>query len=547
VTDWNYADVLEVVADRLPDATALIYGDVRRSFAAFDRRANGVARWLLDLGVERQDRVAQYLWSGPEYLESVVACFKAGLVPVNTNYRYLEDELAYIWNDSACAAVIFHSTFAHRVESLRRSGKVGHVRAWLWVSDGSDDVCPPWATPYEDAAVPLDEPTRAPWGRSGGDLWIIYTGGTTGPPKGVMWRQDDLFVILDRGAARHVDENATLDDVAAQLSSPAPALVACAPMMHGAGLFSALTTMVSGGPIAILCGRSFDPVELLELIQREKIKAITIIGDAFAKPILAALEARDYDISSLRLIASSGVMWSKATKDGLLRHKPDLMLVDTLGSTEAAGVARSISTGTGGSARETSSFQLGADGMIIREDGTRADVGEPGLLAVRGRGPVGYWGDEIKTASTFRVIDGERWSVPGDWATADADGTLVLLGRGAMCINSGGEKIFSEEVEEVIKTHAAILDACVVGTPDDRFGQAVTAMVELRPGANLDSADLIAHVRGKLAAYKAPRKVLVVASVGRSQTGKLDYPRLREEAALRLETEAAVATRAFSA
>jgi acyl-CoA synthetase (AMP-forming)/AMP-acid ligase II len=303
--------------------------------------------------------------------------------------------------------------------------------------------------------------------------------------------------------------------------------------MHGTGAFTAFTGLSVGGSVVLLPGRAFDPEEFLSAVAAERVNNTSIVGDAFAKPILRALDEAPgrWDISSLRVVISSGVMWSEPTKQGLLRHHPGMLLVDSFASSEALGMGRSIS-GSEGRAK-TARFELGRNARVIAEDGR--DVvpgsGEVGLLAVRGRNPVGYYKDPEKSAQTFRTIDGARYSIPGDNATVDADGTLRVLGRGSVCINTGGEKVFPEEVEEVVKLHPAVRDAIVVGIPDERFGEAICAVVEVGPDAILERDDLAALVKDRLASYKAPRHVLVVETIGRAANGKADYGRLRTMAA----------------
>ncbi len=535
VTGWNFADVWEALAGKFPDAPAQVHRDHRWTWAELSRRADGVARFLLDRGAQHQDKVAQYLYNCPEYLESVFACFKAGLVPVNTNYRYLDDELVYLWDNADAVAVVFHGTFAERIEGLRH--RVPRIATWLWVDDGSGP-CPAWAVPYEQAAAtePPARPVRGPRGRSGDDLFLLYTGGTTGMPKGVMWRQDDIFGNLDAASKHPLPAEQDLDALLARTVKPGPIAVPAAPLMHGTAAFNSFNIWMLAGCIVTLAGRHFDVVELLDTIQRERVNSISIVGDAFAKPMLRALDAEPdrWDISSLRVITSSGVMWSAETKAGLLRHNPRLILVDALGSSEAIGMATQVSTA--GADSRTAKFQLSANTRVITEDGR--DVvpgsGERGRLALRGRVPVGYYKDPEKTAATFVTIDGARYSMPGDWAEVEADGTIKLLGRGSVCINTGGEKVYPEEVEEVLKLHPDVADAVVVGVPDEKWGEAITAMVELHPGATLDEPGIITHVKSRLAAYKAPKRVLEVASIGRAPNGKVDYRRLRQEAVERV-------------
>ena len=529
---WNFAEVWETVAETLPDAPAARHGDVVRSWAELDRRADGVAAWLLSLGAARGDTAAQYLYSCTEYVEATFACFKLGVAPVNTNYRYAADELAYLWGTAGCVAVMFHGTFAPVVEELRSSGRVDQVRGWLWVDDGSG-TCPGWADPYDEVAASAAPGARtvAPWGRSPDDLWLIYTGGTTGMPKGVMWRQDDMFAVTNAIAAVRYPEDGGLDDVRRMLVKPGPVHIPAAPLMHGTGMVSSFGALSSGGCIATLVGRSFDPTELLDLVQSARAKSIAIVGDAFCRPLLAALDAEPerWDLSSLRLITSSGVMWSQEVKEGMLRHGPRLILVDSLGSSEAISMANSVSTGDSGSAT-TGTFRVGASTVVLVEDRSRPvapGTGEIGVVAMAGRVPVGYYGDPVKSAETFPVIGGVRYSVPGDYATVDADGTIRLLGRGSQCINTGGEKVYPEEVEEALKTHPAVRDAAVVGLPHPRFGEAVHAVVELEDGAAFDEAELIAHVKGMRAHYKVPRRIVAVPSTSRAANGKLDYRAIR--------------------
>jgi acyl-CoA synthetase (AMP-forming)/AMP-acid ligase II len=530
-TGWNFADVWETVADTLPDAPALAHGGRRLTWAELDRRADGVARTLIDAGTTQQDKVAQYLYNGNEYLESVFACFKAGLVPVNTNYRYTDDELAYLWDNSDTVAVVFHGTFADRVESVRE--RVPGVRLWLCVDDGSGP-CPSWATPYESAATNASGArAQSPWGRSGDDIYMLYTGGTTGMPKGVMWRQHDLYRLLSE-ATMHDPDEPDLDAVRKRLTRPGPITLPACPLMHGTGAFSSFGILSLGGSVVTLTNRRFDIAELLDTIEREGVNSIAIVGDAFAKPMLDALDANPgrWDISSLVVVLSSGVMWSEATKQGLLRHHPAMMLVDVFSSSEALGMGQSISGGTHAAA--TAKFVLGERARVLTDDGRDVEPGsgETGMVALRGLGPIGYYKDAEKTASTFRVIDGERYSIPGDYATVDADGTLRVLGRGSVCINTGGEKVYPEEVEEVLKEHPSVRDAVVVGVPDDRFGEVICAWVE-PAGDDIDEDALIAHAKSRLAGYKAPRRVLTTSSIGRSPAGKVDYARLKREAATR--------------
>ncbi|HEU5084774.1 MAG TPA: AMP-binding protein [Acidimicrobiales bacterium] len=540
---WNFADAWETVAEVLPDSPALLHGDLTRTWADFDARADGVAAALLAAGVAEGTTVAQYLTNRPEYLEAVFAAFKLGLPPVNTNYRYVEDELVYLWDNADTSAVVFEGQYVERIEPIRE--RVPGVRLWLWVDDGSGP-CPDWASPYEDAATSGAGRTAAPWGRSGDSLYLLYTGGTTGMPKGVMWRNDDLLLVLNDGAprARKLPEDVDLDRLREVASTPGIRTLPACPLMHGTGAFNAFTALTVGGSVVTLTGHSFDAVEFLDTIQDKRVNSTAIVGDAFARPILAALDAEPdrWDISSLKVVVSSGVMWSQATKDGLLRHSPKMLLVDTLGSSEAIGMASSVSTGSGeqASSARTATFTLGPSTKVIADDGTEVRPGDDliGKLAIKGRTPIGYYKDPAKSAETFVRIGDATYSMPGDYARVEADGTLVLLGRGSVCINTGGEKVFPEEVEEALKEHPDVHDAVVVGLPDERFGQAITAVVEPMPGTTPSEGDLIATVKAHHAAYKAPKRVVFVPSLSRAANGKVDYKRWTAHAADALGTDA---------
>jgi acyl-CoA synthetase (AMP-forming)/AMP-acid ligase II len=529
---WNFADVFERIADGIPEALAQQQDGRRFSWAEFDHRADGVAAALLSAGLVEQDKVAQYLFNSPEYLESQYGCWKAGMATVNTNYRYAADELVYLWDNADVAAVVFHGSFSAQIDAIR--DRVAGVTLWLWVDDQSGQ-CPPWAQPYEAAATSNPGRTQGPWGRSGDHLILLYTGGTTGMPKGVMWRQDDVFGALDANNRKRMPPEQDLAAIGERITRPGPRGMPGAPLMHGTGFFNAVSTLMVGGSITTMPGRNFDPIELLDTIEHERINSVSIVGDAFAKPILAALDAEPdrWDISSLRVIVSSGVMWSKETKQGLSRHNPRLIMVDALGSSEAIGMATNISTSESGD--DTAKFELGPNGRVLNVDG--ADVvpgsGELGRVALRGFTPIGYYKDPDKSAATFEVIDGVRYAIPGDWAEVLADGSVKLLGRGSQCINTGGEKVYPEEVEECLKLHPSIADAAVVGLPDERFGEAITALVELRPGSALDEQTVIDFVKTKLARYKAPKRVFEIDSIGRAVNGKLDYRSLKREAATR--------------
>ncbi|MEX0767766.1 MAG: acyl-CoA synthetase [Microthrixaceae bacterium] len=529
---WNFAELWEQIADRFPDADALVQGERRISWKEFDKRSDGLARYLLSRGAVHQDKVALYLYNAPEYMEGAFGAFKAGLVPVNTNYRYLDDELAYLWENADAVAVIFHGCFAERVAAVR--GRLPKVRDWLWVDDGTGPM-PEWATAYESVAQAESDRVVAPWGRSGDDILMIYTGGTTGMPKGVMWRQDDLIravITVSNPVFNEDPESVGFTAAIDSLEGPGmPGMPAC-PLMHGTGWFTANLYLTVAGSLVLLEDRHLDFEEMLDTIQREKVGALTIVGDAFAKPILRVLDAQPqrWDLSSLVLITSSGVMWSEGSKQGLLKHNPTMFLIDSFSSSEAIGLGQSVSAA--GAEEKTAHFSLGNGAQVISDEGfaVQPGSGERGRVAVPGHQPLGYYKDPEKSAATFIEFEGVRYSMPGDYATIEADGSITLLGRGSVCINTGGEKVFPEEVEEALKTQALVHDAVVVGVPDDKFGEAITAVVELAPGTSINPQELIDHVKGHLAAYKAPKSVLFVDTIGRAPNGKVDYKRMKQHA-----------------
>jgi fatty-acyl-CoA synthase len=536
---WNYAEIWETVAEQIPDAPAQIQGDRSFTWREFDERANGIARQLLDAGATEQDKVAQYLHNCPEYLESMFASFKAGLVPVNTNYRYADDELVYLWDNADAVAVVFHGSFTDTIERIR--SRVPRVATWLWV-DGGAGPCPSWAVPYETAATSHPAKVEGPWGRDGDHLYMLYTGGTTGMPKGVMWRQDDNIrnVVASGSNPRYGEDPVDYDVTRELVQGPGMVSVPACPLMHGTGCMTQLINLSGGGCVVTLQSRNLDIAELFDTLEAHQANFTAIVGDAFAKPMLRALDAEPerWDLSNLFLIASSGVMFSEESKQALIRHLPQAMIVDAFSSSEAVGMGQSVSAA--GTDSGTATFRLGENTKVFTDDLREVEPGsgEVGRVAVGGFQPVGYYKDQAKTNATFLTVENKRYSIPGDFATVEADGTITLLGRGSVCINTGGEKVFPEEVEEALKTHATVLDAVAVGVPDDKFGEAITAIVELAAGTTLDEADIVGHVKAKLASFKAPKRVLPIDTIGRAPNGKVDYKRLKAFALTELGIDA---------
>ena len=530
--DWNLADVWETIADELVDAPALYHRELVRSWSEFEDRAARLAAVLTAHGIGHDAKVAHYLYNGPEYLETTFASFKVRAVPVNVNYRYTDAELLYLLDNADAEAVVVDHSFAEHVARLLPQ----LPKVTLVVEVGGDDEVRSvpsgvaWLA-FEDAIAAAEPAPRI--ARSGDDLWFLYTGGTTGMPKGVMWPHRSLF-----GAGAPTFKGfklalpTSLDEVAAAVRTihadhQPIVLLPAAPLMHGTSAIASWGVLCAGGAICTLASRSFDPAELLDAVQRVRVTNLTIVGDAFAKPIISELERAEaagapYDLSSLRLVISSGVMWSQQTKDALLA-RADVVCADLLGSSEGVGFANSVAKRD--RPAPTARFRLGEHARVFTEEGVAVEPGSGvrGLLAVGGPIPIGYYKDPDKSAGTFRRFDGRVWSVPGDWATVEADGTITLLGRGSVCINTAGEKVFPEEVEETLKTHPAVRDANVVGVPDDKWGQAVVAVLAFEPGASVPVDELVAHCRETLAGYKVPKRIEIVDAVRRGPNGKADY------------------------
>jgi acyl-CoA synthetase (AMP-forming)/AMP-acid ligase II len=530
----NLATVWETVGATVPDAPALLHGDTVRSWRAFEDRAARLAAFLDAQGLAAGSKVALYLHNRPEYLEATFAAFKIRAATANVNYRYLQPELQYLLDNCDAEAVVFDAELADRLGGVRAA--LPKLRAFLCVGADADHPVPEWATDYEDA-VAAHQPME-PIERNAEDLWLLYTGGTTGMPKGVMWPHRSMLGAAGAAtfAAIKAPVPTTLDEVVAAVSTfherdKAVRLLPAAPLMHGTAALTSMAVLASGGRVVTLPSRSFDPHELCRAVQEHRVTQLTIVGDAFARPINDALAEADargepYDMSSLKVILSSGVMWSQQAKDELHRWC-SATLADALGSSEGIGFANSVARP--GRSTSTARFSLGEHARVVDEDGT--DVvpgsGQRGLLAVGGPIPIGYYNDPEKTAATFRTIDGRVWSVPGDYATVEADGTIQLLGRGSACINTAGEKVYPEEVEEVLKLHPLVRDANVLGVPDDKWGQAVAAVVSLQSSHDgreaPDEAELIAHAKSHLAGYKCPKRVVVVDGIRRGPNGKPDY------------------------
>jgi 3-oxocholest-4-en-26-oate---CoA ligase len=520
--EYNLADLWERVVDTVPDREALVCGELRLTYAEADDRIDRLAHFLTGLGVGPGDHVALYLQNGVEYLEGMLAAFKIRAVPVNVNYRYVEEELRYLFNDADAKAVIFHREFAPKLNAIREL--VPQLTGFIAVDDDSAEaVGALGATMYDD--VLATSPGGRDFGpRSADDLYVLYTGGTTGMPKGVMWRQEDIFFGAFGGgdfAGRGIDSPEAIADNAAAGSTRC--LPAC-PFMHGTAHWMAFTTLYSGGAVVISPDRRFDPERLWELVARERVNFLVIVGDAFARPLVDAFDALAgrVDLSGLVVVLSGGAILSPTVKTDLAERLPGSMIIDGYGSSEAGGQGQSV-TVAGAEPSDAPRFRVNEQTTVLTSDFTPAPVGVVGKLARRGHIPLGYYKDPDKTAATFPVANGVRWSVPGDDARIEEDGSITLLGRGSVSINTGGEKVYPEEVESALKADPDIMDAIVVGVPDPRWGERVVALIEPRAGHDVDPDEVDRSVRTHVAGYKAPRHILVVDAIVRSPSGKPDY------------------------
>ena len=529
VGELSVGDIHEAIAATRPDDLCLVFRDLRLTWAEVTNRTRRLANFLHGAGLgchtERaglggsesgQDHLAIYLHNGNEYLESMLGAFKARVAPLNVNYRYVAEELHYLLHDSGATAIVVHSQFVPTLAEVL--GDVPALRVILQVPDASGNDLLSGAMWYEDAlsSASADKPDVA---SCGDDLYILYTGGTTGMPKGVLWRNGDAVVECFGGSKTAT----SLDDFTAEATGGLRALLA-PPFMHGAGHWMSLRTWNAGGTVFVQDHPDrLDPVDVWSLVEREKLNFLLIVGDAFARPLLDELDRGSYDLSSLTVVLSGGATLSANLKAEFLRHLPTLMIVDGLGSSEAGGQLTHVSAGSNAS---TGTFPISPGNHVLSADLDRElapGEDELGWLAKSGRLALGYLGDADKTARTYPVIDGIRFAVPGDRAKLRVDGTIELHGRDSVTINSGGEKIFAEEVEAALKAHTAVYDCVVAGRASERWGSEVVAVVRVREGHAVTEAALIHEASRHIARYKLPKTIVFVDHIERSPSGKADY------------------------
>jgi acyl-CoA synthetase (AMP-forming)/AMP-acid ligase II len=514
--EFNHADLFEGLADAIGDRVALVTpgpdGTEHLTYAELDAHANRLAHHLRDAGVGPGQHVGVHLYNGLEYIASVLAALKIRAVPVNVNYRYVAAELEYLYRDAELVALVYDADFEERVTAAAWQAPSLRHRV---VCGGSSLHAVRYADALSSASPARDFPAR-----SGDDLYIIYTGGTTGMPKGVMWRCEDLFMAFG-GGNPYGEPRATPDEVieAARAANPIT-MMTTAPLMHGAAQMTTFISWWLGG--TIVYNRRFDPAEVLRTIERERVVSIGITGDAVARPLTEEIATGSYDLSSLVVFSSTGAILSGTVRDRLRELLPNVMIIDSFGSSESGYTASGVegSTPESGLRYRPNTPRL----QVLGDDLRPVSPGSGALGQVAKSGPIalGYWNDPVKTARTFVQVDGERWLLTGDIATVENDGTISIFGRGSQCINTGGEKVFPEEVEAVLKGHPAVFDAVVTGIADERFGERVAAVIQ--PYDVTPSTDeLDAHCRDRLSGYKVPRTYAFVATLVRSPAGKADY------------------------
>lgn len=533
----HYATVYEKNADTIPDEIALVCGDNVRTWKEYDDRAARLASLLTSYGLGPDSKVGLYVHNSNEYLEAQYGVFKISGVSINVNYRYKAEELIYLLDNSDSEAVFFQGCYSQQIDSIK--DKLDKIKVFIQIDDGTEQL--EFAENYEDAITSHQPMERIE--RSEDNIYMLYTGGTTGMPKGVMYTHGGhLRGMLNTAGAWgmiSLQEKVEIEDISKEVLKMAQdhnlnvSIPGC-PLMHGTGMWlGALVPHLVGGRVVTMPQLGFDPDFLFKEVERTKTNNIIIVGDAFAKPMVDALdkakrENKPYNLESVNNIISSGVMWSAEVKQGLLEHH-SMVLIDAMGSTEggmgSSTTSREASPGT-------AKFVINPGVIVLTDDGEHAEPGsgKMGKIGTSALVPEGYYKDEKKSAETFKEFEGVRYSFPGDYALVETDGTITLLGRGSNCINTAGEKVYPEEVEEAVKRNSDIYDCLVVGMKDDRFGQRVVALASFEEGHEITEQELISYTREHLAGYKLPKQVLFVEEVMRAPNGKANYKWAKETA-----------------
>jgi acyl-CoA synthetase (AMP-forming)/AMP-acid ligase II len=521
--EYNLADLFEAAVDAYPEREYLVANGARRTYAEMEARANRLAHHLGAQGIGAGDHVGIYAYNSVEWVETAWAVFKLRAIWININYRYVEDELRYLFTNADLKAIVHQREFSPRVTVLLPElASVSHV---IVIDDDTDHPSPPGAVAYEDAMA-TGSPERDFGPRSPDDLYILYTGGTTGMPKGVVWRHVDVFYALGGGTDAMSNTRVQTPQEIVERGRNGPMThLPIAPLMHGATQWAVMGQSFVGSKIVLMA--KFDPHEVWRLIEAEKVNSLMITGDAMGKPLVEALDdpGPAHDTSSLLAIVSSAALFSAPVKDEFFKHLPNIFITDAIGSSESGNNGLTV-IGKGETAMKSGpTVHILGETVVLDEDLKVVPPGSGiiGKIARSGDIPVGYYNDPVKTAEVFITIGSTRYVVPGDFATVEADGSVTLLGRGSVVINSGGEKIFPEEVESAVRSHPDVMDAIVVGAPDERWGQTVAAIIQPRPGRSPDLAGIQEHCRTAIAGYKLPRQLHTVELIQRSPSGKPDY------------------------
>ncbi|WP_077101268.1 acyl-CoA synthetase [Mycobacterium terramassiliense] len=525
----NIADLAEHAIDAVPDRVALICGDEKLTYAELEEKANRLAHYLIDQGVKKDDKVGLYCRNRIEIVIAMLGIVKAGAILVNVNYRYVEGELRYLFDNSDMVALVHERQYSDRVANVLPD--TPNVKTILVIEDGSDSDYQRYGGVEFYSAIAQGSPERDFGERSADDIYLLYTGGTTGFPKGVMWRHEDIYRVLLGGTDFATGEfvKDEYDLAKSAVATPPMVRYPIPPMIHGATQSATWMSIFSGQTTVL--APEFNAEEVWRTIHEHKVNLLFFTGDAMARPLLDALDKEhEYDLSSLFLLASTAALFSPSIKERLLELLPNRVITDSIGSSETGfGGTSVVAAGAphSGGPRVTIDHRT----VVLDEEGNEVKPGSGvrGFIAKKGNIPVGYYKDEKKTAETFKTINGVRYAIPGDWALVEEDGTVTMLGRGSVSINSGGEKIYPEEVEAALKGHPDVFDALVVGVPDPRYGQHVAAVVQPRPGCRPTLAELDSFVRSEIAGYKVPRSLWLVDEVKRSPAGKPDYRWAKEQ------------------
>jgi acyl-CoA synthetase (AMP-forming)/AMP-acid ligase II len=526
---FNLADMYELVADKVPGRDATVCGEQRATFGQLEQRANQLAHYLASSGVVAGDHVGLYLYNCNEYLEGMLACFKLRAVPINVNYRYVEEELVYIFENSNMVACIHNREFIPAIASIK--SQVSALHTYVYVEDGSDCDAALISTVEYESALQGQSAERDFEERSDDDLFILYTGGTTGMPKGVMWSHKSVFfAAMGGGGWFHPDGAITAPEQIASRVGDFPIVgMPLAPLMHGACWWYACIQLLAGNSVVLNPDRSLIGDNVWDMVEKEKVNSVTIVGDAMAVPLLDSLDANPgrWDLGSVFSVGSGGAVFSESKQEAFRQHFPNVFILNSFGSSESGNMGMD---GGGKKGKGLGNVSKSEFMSVISLDEPYHHVapGESGMFARSGYIPTGYYNDPVKTAATFVDVEGTTWLLVGDEAQLEDDNSITVFGRGSNCINSGGEKIFPEEVEQALKSHPDIFDCLVVATPDERFGSKVTAVVAVRGGATLTLQSVQDEARKHIASYKIPRDLHVVDEVPRAPSGKPAYPKALE-------------------